>query len=130
MTCDMTYIWEKYDKLIGFLPVPIKNEYCDWWQIVVLEDFEAMSLKALWMKKWNPKVNQLNANRERVLNFLCIINTMPLTLGNMLNTFREYIGPIESINKYEYSHIHELVKKFIEEYKTKFRRELNLEILE
>lgn len=128
LNCDIDYIWEKYVSMIGFEPIELDNESEDWWQKVVLNDFKAMSLKSLWFNRWG-KVKFLNKKEERVLNYLCITNCLPVTPENIFNNFSKYIGDIDNINSNLYKHIHPLVNKFINEYKKEFQRELNIETL-
>jgi len=125
----ISYIWEKYQSMIGFDPIVRNDEFSDWWQGVVLRDFEAMSLKLAWMAKWNRSNETIDPKKERVLNYLCMINTMKVTPENLFYVFEEYIGKIDDVTPIEYKHIHPLLRKFIDNYKERNRREFNLEIL-
>jgi hypothetical protein len=126
---NIDYIWEKYTKMIGFDPVIRDNEFSDWWQSVVVTDFKAMSLKLEWMDTWNKSGKKLDPKKERVLNYLCLINIIPNTPNRILKLFKEYIGDVDNIREEVYPHIHPHLEEFIGEYRQKFRRELNLEIL-
>jgi len=126
---NIDYIWEKYTKMIGFDPVIRDNEFSDWWQSVVVTDFKAMSLKLEWMDTWNKSGKKLDPKKERVLNYLCLINIIPNTPNRILKLFKEYIGDVDNIREEVYPHIHPLLEEFIGEYRQKFKRELNLEIL-
>jgi hypothetical protein len=128
LTCSLDYIWEKYEKMIGFDPTIQDNEFSDWWQNVVITDHKAMAIKSKWFATWS-KGEKIDPKKERVLNYLCATYTKSIELHNILNTFKKYIGPIENVNKEDYVHIHPLVKKFVNEYKERFKRELNLESL-
>lgn len=127
MNSDISYIWEKYQKMIGLTPIKMDGEFSDWWQVVVLGDFKAMSKKALWIEKWGRR--KLTRDQESVLNYLCVIDINSMSLENILEIFKNYIGQVEDISTEEYTHIHPLMKDFIEEYKEKFRREINIEVL-
>lgn len=115
--------------MIGFDPIVRNDEFSDWWQGVVLRDFEAMPLKLAWMAKWNRSNETIDPKKERVLNYLCMINTMKVTPENLFYVFEEYIGKIDDVTPIEYKHIHPLLRKFIDNYKERNRREFNLEIL-
>ena len=71
----------------------------------------------------------IDPKKERVLNYLCMINTMKVTPENLFYVFEEYIGKIDDVTPIEYKHIHPLLRKFIDNYKERNRREFNLEIL-
>lgn len=128
IACDINYIWEKYEKMIGFDPIINEDEFSDWWQNVALTDYNAMAVKSDWYSRWS-RNGKLEPKKERVLNYLCMFSTVVPNIDNMLSLFRKYIGPTDLIKKEVYTHIHPLVIKFMDEYKEKFRRELNLEFL-
>lgn len=133
LNCDIEYIWSKYQSMIGFEPgdssIFNHNEREDYWQNVTIDDYKSIAIKAKWMDKWNSRKILLDKNKERVLNYLCVMDTIIPTPSNIFSTFESYIGSIEKVKDEKYQHIHELLKRAILEYREKFRRELNLEIL-
>ena len=141
---DIDYIWDKYNKMIGFDPIIRSDEFSDWWQSVVVfvDDYRVMSLKAEWMDIWNRDGEKLDPKKERVLNYLLRVNTMSsdgpgymslraATAGpdKIFKLFKEYIGDVDNICKVKYTHIHPNLEEFIDRYIKEFARELNLEIL-
>lgn len=129
LRCNIDYIWDKYTKMIGFDPIIKESEFSDWWQSVVVTDFEVMYLKSEWMSIWGCDEKKLELKKERVLNYLCLINTIPNTPDRILKAFENYIGDVDNICEEVYTHIHPHLKNFIDNYKKEFKRELNLEIL-
>lgn len=114
--------------MIGFDPKVMNDELKDCWQSVVLRDLDALSLKCQWYSKW--KINEgLDPNKERVLNYLCITNVNKLNPNNLIKLFEDYIGDINMVRNDKYNHLHPLFKKFVEDYKDKHMREINIEIL-
>lgn len=128
LNCDIEYIWSKYQSMIGFEPKG-ENEKEDYWQSVCIKNFNAISIKAKWMAKWNSRGVKIDKNKEKVLNYLCVMDSVIPTPSNVFSIFQSYIGDIENIKDYKYNHIHQLLKDVIDDYRNKFIRELNLEIL-
>lgn len=124
---DMNYIWEKYQSMIGLEPKVGENEIEDVWQSIHLNNLDALAVKARWVSKWGTK--KLDKNKERVLNYLCVMETLDKSPKNIFDTFDKYIGNASGIKVETYNHIHPIFRKFVDEYKVRFRRELNLEIL-
>ena len=117
MNCDGSYIMEKYNKMIGIKPkifVDSLNPKID-------------EYKKEWMERWG--YTKIHSELESVINYFCLINSKPVTLKLIIDSFQLYIGCANDICDFEYTHIHPKLKNFIEEYKLKFRREINLEML-
>jgi len=121
LNCDITYIYDKYQKLIGFDPKEIDIDKDDFINVELI-----LNIKREWLNKWG---KTLTKSQESILNYLCIMNIVSLTPNRIFSLFEKYIGSIDRINKIEYLHIHPLIKNFIFEYKSKFKREINIEIL-
>jgi hypothetical protein len=128
LASDITYIWEKYQKMIGFDPIALDDEDTDWWQNVVVKDYKVLSVKSEWYSRWY-RTGKLDPKKERVLNYLCFIEANRPTVENILSLFRKYIGPTDLVIKEEYTHLHPNLIDSLNEYKNRFRRELNLEFL-
>lgn len=130
MNCDMTYIWEKYHKMIGVDPIESKLEKDDFKDelnhlgISIFKDI--LYLKKCWQNKWK---ETLIPKHESVLNYLCILNVSKPTPSKIVEVFGKYIGDVEKIQKNEYEHLHPLFLKFMNEYEDAFKREINLEKL-
>jgi len=119
MNCDMTYIWEKYQKMVGVDPIEITH----------LNTFpikDAIELKMGWLGRWK---SPISIKQESVLNYLCVINTINPTPDVIFDMFGKYIGDINNIESVEYGHLHPLFKEFMNEYQDGFRREINIEKL-
>ncbi len=133
MESDIDYIYDKYLSIIG-APISHGNEEEDWWQSVVIKNFEALVIKTSWMLRWNKNVkkgSKLNREKEKVLNYLCVINTIEgLRINKMLEMFRLYIGDPELISDEPYNHIHPINLKLIEGYIKSNLRDINLIMLE
>lgn len=114
--------------MIGFEPKVMNGELEDYWQSVGLMDLDALSLKCQWYSKW--RVNKkLDSNKERVLNYLCMTNVSGLYPSNLVKLFERYIGSIDLVNNDVYKHLHPLFKKYVDEYRDKYKREINIEVL-
>jgi hypothetical protein len=121
INCDIDYIWEKYQKIIGFDPEPDYGVI--WW-----EKRQDVELLKEWLLKWGKHDKTIDKNKYDVLKYICLSNTNDISPETIFLLFSEYIGDINKINSVEYK-MHPLFEDWIEEYKEKYRREINLEIL-
>lgn len=134
---NMSYIREKWDLMIGIKPVPNDNEEQDDWQNVVLNDKNAVELKKKWYRTWSYDVcdldyveKKLNPDDERIINYLCRIEFQPLTPDCIIEVFKNYISDdLKLVESIPYIYLHPLALQFMNEFKTKFVREINLILL-
>ena len=118
---DITYINEKWEKLIGVKPV--KPDYVD------VEEID--HIKSEWIITWMIS-RSLTIEESCIMNYIIAVSRISLlkiTFDDMVFLFEKYIGNKEDISNEEYRHIHPLSldhwNKFIE----KNKRSINLQIL-
>lgn len=137
MNCDIAYIFEKYQSLIGLRinhHLIIKNIVDSSIDRSLLLPNRAIKKqislinKKAWMSKWG---TEMSKDQESVLNYLCEVNAVDYpTPSNIISIFSKNIGNINDINKVSYNHIHVLLREEINKYKDIFKREINLEFLD
>jgi len=118
--CDMGYIWDKYQSMIGFDP-----------KDPIVIDGSSMRLKNEWCQTWNKRFIGLDA-KDSVLNYLCdttmrvVRNLSPC---DIVSLFKLHIGNPDKIINIEYKHIHPILIRYIDKYCEVYNREINLELL-
>jgi len=111
ITCDPSYIKEKWDKYIGFRPKPIDYD----------KNLEFMLDPSVvqWREKWNVN-DHVYIEMKDIINFIIRSNEkhffirsigMPLSeriwlTSDLITLFEELVGSTERINKELYNHIH------------------------
>lgn len=149
--CDADYILEKWDKFIGIKPYSndgvsieyMEEELRDIKKFggmvgVGREDIRQINYLIGWSKKWKDydKVKE-------ILYFLLLINSKSFekdsgitkhhywTPSGLVETFSEWIGNPEEINKEEYKSLHHNVKREIDEWleSTSINRDYKLNML-
>ena len=123
--CDPDYILEKWDKIIGTRSDKFmfpKGNY---------------SIKE-WKKRWNVTEEKYEEVKQ-IISFIIELNLRPINKyenteyywrpDDLVKIYEDNIGDSNLISKMNYNHIHELVKKSIEEYKLKYLREYNIILL-
>jgi len=111
ITCDPSYIKEKWDKYIGFRPKPIDYD----------KNLEFMLDPSVvqWREKWNVN-DHVYIEMKDIINFIIRSNEkhffirsigMPLSeriwlTSDLITLFEELVGSPERINKELYNHIH------------------------
>ena len=106
ITCDPSYIKEKWDKYIGFRPKPID-----------VSNYEVTK----WRERWS--VNDNNYNEIKgIINFIIRINERHFynyseiiwTTSDIISLFEDLVGPVEKINKDLYNHLHPSIVKIMD----------------
>jgi hypothetical protein len=101
----ISYIIEKYDKMIGFEPTEDLKEL----------NPKAEEIKSEWENKW--RITSLSKKEESIVNYLCDINsTKGLDVPKMVKIFEIHIGDLQNINKERYGHLHVMFKNFVNMY--------------
>lgn len=100
----ISYIMEKYDKMIGFEPTEELKEL----------NPKAEEIKNEWESKW--RITNLSKKEESVVNYLCDINSYGFDVPKLVKIFETHIGDIQNINKERYGHIHAMFKNFVNNY--------------
>ena len=111
ITCDPSYIKEKWDKYIGFRPKPIDYD----------KNLEFMLDPSVvqWREKWNVN-DHVYIEMKDIINFIIRSNEkhffirsigMPLSeriwlTSDLITLFEELVGSPERINNELYNHIH------------------------
>ena len=109
ITCDPSYIKEKWDKYIGFRPKPIDAS-----------NYEVTK----WRERWS--VNDNNYNEIKgIINFIIRINERHFynyseiiwTTSDLISLFEDLVGPVEKISKDLYNHLHPSIIKILDIWK-------------
>lgn len=125
LDCSISYIWEKYNYMIGFKPTSKID--------IDKNNKDCIDLKFKWLKKWN--IKSLDVNKEKALNYLivvtCVIRDNDLSIkeftpDDMILYFEEYVGSTNEISNSIYTHVHPSSLKFFGLYKEHFKREMNI----
>jgi hypothetical protein len=111
ITCDPSYIKEKWDKYIGFRPKPIDYD----------KNLEFMLDPSVvqWREKWNVN-DHVYIEMKDIINFIIRSNEkhffirsigIPLSeriwlTSDLITLFEELVGSPERINKELYNHLH------------------------
>lgn len=120
---DSDYILEKWNKFIGIKPVCREvnnndsiNKWIKKWYIA---QFERQKKVTVFTEEWD--------KLKEIVDFLSHLNSKPLltitkseiwTLEELIELFKDKTGlNIEEINDVEYNHIHNNIKKVINEWK-------------
>jgi hypothetical protein len=119
ITCDPSYIKEKWDKYIGVDPSGINK-------------FHTNPKMLEWKEKWHVSDNTFNELKD-ILNFIVHINNKHFFIGgkwsafnvidkvwltsDMILLFEELIGPVNTINKDFYNHMHPNLTKVLNTWK-------------
>ena len=113
---SLDYIWEKYQLFIGIKPMIELQEISE----------KALLKKSKWMNRWSYRV--IDPRKEPVINYLSEANVNRIDPQTIFSLFRKHIANIEDVN-IDHHPVHVIFENFIEEYISKYQRELNLEIL-
>ena len=135
--CDPDYILEKWDKIIGTRSDKFMFPEGNY------------SIKE-WKKRWNVTEEKYEEVKQ-IISFIIELNLRPINKyenteyyaylygefspnknwrpDDLVKIYEDNIGDSNLISKMNYDHIHELVKKSIEEYKLKYLREYNIILL-
>lgn len=101
----ISYIVEKYNKMIGFEPT----------ESIKRLDSDAQGLKSEWMNKWN--VSGFKGKDESIVNYLSDVNVSGgLNLPKIVKTFEYHIGSVEGITDEKYNHLHTHFQGFINKF--------------
>lgn len=118
---NLTYIIEKWEKLIGVKPV--KRDY--------LDEEKLTLIKSKWISIWM-KSRNLTIEESCIINYIIAVSCISLTkitFDDMVFLFEKYIGNKEDITNEMYGHIHPLSLNHWNKFIEKNKRSINLEIL-
>lgn len=124
ITCDPSYIKEKWDKCIGFRPKPIDYDK----NLEFLLDPSVIE----WRQKWNVN-DHTYIEMKDIINFIIRVNekhffirpmfsngeltplsTLVWTTSDLITLFEELVGYTERINKDLYNHLHPNLVKVLD----------------
>ena len=114
ITCDPSYIKEKWDKYIGLRPKPIENFF---WTVSNTEITK-------WRERWSVSDNNYDEIKG-IINFIIRINERHFynyseiiwTTSDLISLFEDLVGPVEKINKDLYNHLHPSIVKIMDAWK-------------
>lgn len=117
LTCDPSYIVEKWDKYIGIKPKKLE---------FILYGHNSYLVNE-WRERWNVDDNNYNEIKG-IIYFINKINEKHFFIrrnysekvwitSDLITLFEELVGPLEKINKNIYNHLHPNIVKIMDKWK-------------